>query len=230
MKRDKGFEADISRDAREVYDLTFDPENTEGTFTLRLVCSQHSCKEAVNCVGKFWRSRDEYPHGEPYVVEVLTPLFFYPSIHIFGLPKQLPEPIKSPLFDAFSSFWSNPSGAGNSLRISLEAMMDSQGIKKYERDKNGRRHWRKLHHRVEDFAKKRPDIGNKILALKWLGNSGSHPEGLNHGDLITGFKLMQYAIEELFEKRSRNLEATANKINRRKGPIPPIISQRAARV
>jgi hypothetical protein len=107
--------------------------------------------------------------------------------------------------------------------------MDSQGINKSARDKAGKRYMRKLHFRVEEFAKKRPDIGNKLLALKWLGNSGSHNEGLNHRDLITGFKLMQYAIEELFEKRSRNLEATAKKINRRKGPIPPIRSKRSAR-
>lgn len=131
----------------------------------------------------------------------------------------MPEKINKPLLEAFSLFWSNPSASGNSLRIALEALMDNQRVRKSERGKSGERRLLKLHPRIIEFAKTHSEIGDKLLALKWLGNWGSHQRGLKPEDLITGFKLMEYAVEELFEKRSQNLAAVARRINKRKGPV-----------
>jgi len=228
VKREKGLNCNQSSEARVHYEIDCDYESCFGIFVLRLLCSQTSCKESVDCVGNYCVNQDERPTGEPYWTNVLTPLFFNPTILIFSLPKHFPEPIRKPLLESFSLFWSNPSASGNSLRIALEALMDNQRVNKSARNKAGKRFHRKLHDRIVEFAGKNSDIGDKLLALKWLGNSGSHEKGLKPEDLVTGLKLMEYAIEELFEKRSRNLAATAKRINRRKGPVSNIRS-RAAR-
>jgi hypothetical protein len=161
---------------------------------------------------------DEHPNREPYTARVLTPLFFTPTILIFPLPVKLPEGIKKPLLEAFSLYWSNPGASGNSLRIAVEALMDNQRVRKSER-LSGKRRLRQLHHRIEEFAKTKPEIGQKLLAIKWLGNSGSHLGGLKPEHVVTGFKLMESAILRLFDRQSQHLTSIAKKIIQRKGPV-----------
>jgi len=219
VRRGNEITADECRVSREAFEYCSVDEDRSGIFSLRLVCSHSPCKESVICIDRFENVRDERPDGTPFLARLLTPLFFTPTIHIFSLPKSLPDKINRPLLEAFALFWLNPSASGNSLRIALEALMNSQRIRKSARDKSGKRRLLNLHQRITEFAKSKPDIGEKLLALKWLGNWGSHQRGLKPEDLITGFKLMQYAVEELFEKRSQNLAAVAKRINRRKGPV-----------
>jgi hypothetical protein len=140
-----------------------------------------------------------------------------PTIHIFKLPTSLPKKIKKPLLEAFSLYWSNPGASGNSLRIAVEALMDNQCVRKRDRDKSLRSF--RLHEKITEFARTNQDIGDKLLAVKWLGNSGSHLTGLKPEQVVTGFNLMQYAVEELFEKRRQRLTNVAKRINLRKGPV-----------
>jgi hypothetical protein len=237
VMREKGITYHQSRLSREDYEQTRNPETECGTFTLHLVCSHGGCKEAVNCIGKYALVQDARLTGESFIGRLITPLFFNPTIQLFGLPPSIPDQIRKPLLDSFSLFWSNPHAAANSLRIAVEALMEHQRINKSARSKSGKRHMRNLHERIEEFAIRKPEIGDKLLAIKWLGNSGSHqsgalkPEdiwndpsgsrrgGLKPQDLISGFKLLQYAVEELFEKRRHKLTRLAKKINRRKGPV-----------
>jgi hypothetical protein len=97
--------------------------------------------------------------------------------------------------------------------------MDIHHVKKSARDNSGKRYTLPLHTRIIEFAKIKGGIAEKLFALKWLGNRGSHQGGLTPKDLIVGFELMNYAVEELFTKRRQKLTTIAKKINRRKGPI-----------
>lgn len=219
VTREKGAVFDQSRESREEYELTRCSALEEGTFALRLVCPHSACKEGVICIGKYSVEQDEYPNGEPFMAQLLTPLFFYPAIYLFSLPKPFPERIKKPLLESFSLYWSNPSASGNALRIALEALIDHQGVNKWEKSASGKRFMRKLHARVVEFATQKPDIGEKLLALKWLGNSGSHFSGLKQKDVVTGFELFEYVIDELFVRKRHRLAKTAKRIIRRKGPV-----------
>jgi hypothetical protein len=216
---DDGLKRSQSKAGRDFWDATGDPETGGGVFTVRLVCSKPSCKEAVYCTGKFAVEQMEESFRAPFWGHMLTPLFFYPTIHIFKLPNSLPDKIREPLLEAFSLYWSNPSASGNSLRNTLEALMDQQRVKKSFRDKSGKRHLRTLHFRIVAFGERKPDLGKKLEAVKWLGNSGSHQGGLTAKNIITGFKIMENVIEELFQRRKSNLDSVVRQIIRRKGPI-----------
>jgi len=98
-----------------------DPSMHQGVFTLRLVCSNADCEESVNCLGSFNTSQVEGKFGEPTYRTYLAVTFFAPTVHLFHLSSAIPEKVKGPLVDSFSTFWANPSAAGNSLRTSIEA-------------------------------------------------------------------------------------------------------------
>ena len=213
--RENGFHFDPSKESKFYFDhVDGDPEQICGVFTLRLVCARSVCKEAVSCLGSFKMVQDEYPdEGKPYF-HMLSPMFFTPTIHLFGCSPNLPDTIKKPLVSSFSLFWAHPNASGNSLRISVEALMDWRGVKKLGTDRKPI----KLHHRIVEFQKKEPDLGSKLLAVKWLGNSGSHLSGLERKDVINGYLLFSYVLEQMFERRLERLTKLAKRINRREGP------------
>lgn len=204
-----------------------DIDHIVGVFTLRLRCSSASCGEQVFCVGNFHVSDAGYNGGQSRIVEFLKPKFFSPTIPIFPIHPKIDDPnmksrIADPLRESFSLFWNNPSAAGNSLRIVLEALMDYRGIKNSTINSKRKRERISLHSRIEMFKRKHPhlaDIGDKLIAVKWIGNGGSHLAGLKHKHMVTAYKLMEHIIDELFNKTSVKLKKTAKVINKTKKPI-----------
>lgn len=219
IAREKQPQLDQSSESEFHCDNEGDPSMYEGVFTLRLVCSNSDCEESVVCVGSFSTSQVEGRFGEPTYPSFLAVKFFTPTVHLFPLSSAIPKKVKGPLVDSFSTFWANPSAAGNSLRISIEALMDWRRVKKRFRDKKGKEREYKLHDRIEMFRATAPHLGDKLLAVKWLGNSGSHITGLKREDVIKGYEMYSYVLEELFDKRTETLTKLAKKINRRKGPV-----------
>lgn len=219
VARKEGFHFDPSKESSFLYEhVDSDPTIIRGVFTLRLVCSRSTCHEAVSCVGSFQTIQDEHPSGEPEYLRCLSPLLFVPTICLFPLTSELTDRIKKPLVDSFSVFWTNSNAAANSLRISVEALMDYRRIKKWVKRNDGKEVEINLHDRILAYQKTAPDIGEKLLAIKWLGNSGSHLTGLERKDVIKGYTLYSHVLEELFENRTENLDKLAKKINRRRGP------------
>jgi hypothetical protein len=208
-----------STDARKFIQLTGEVEAECGTFALWLKCSRQPCRETVCCVGSY-NMTIVNRHDSEHLESFLTPLFFHPIVPIFPYSDTLPDRIVNPLKESFSLFWSNPAASGNSLRITLERIMDHFGIKRFSRGAKGERGRMNLHHRIEHFGKRpgNTEVAAKLLALKWLGNHGSHTSGLQPQDLVKAFRLLEYVIEELFQKRTHTLTKLAAQINRRKGP------------
>lgn len=206
-----------------------DMEHIIGVFSLRLHCPSASCAEQVFCVGKFHlvEEASKFNSGRIGFVPSLRPQFFTPTIPIFPIHPKIDDPngksrIANPLWDSFSLFWSSPSAAGNALRIALEALMDYRGIKKTTINKKGKRVMIDLHSRIEMFQKKHPnlsELGDKLIALKWIGNSGSHLAGLEHKHMVTAYEIMEHIIDELFNNTSVRLKKTAKVINKTKKPV-----------
>jgi len=96
--------------------------------------------------------------------------------------------------------------------------MDWRCVKKWYRDKKGKERAYDLHARIEMFRPTASHLGDKILAVKWLGNSGSHLTGLKREDVIKAYEMYSYVLEELFDKRTETLTKMAKRINRKRGP------------
>jgi hypothetical protein len=113
--------------------------------------------------------------------------------------------------------WPSAEAAGNQLRQAVEALMDDAGISAL--DSKGKRI--PLHDRIVAFDKTDKENGQVLLAVKWLGNSGSHPGGLTREDVLDAFDMIEFVLENLYGTTKKELLAKVAAINAQKGPVKP---------
>jgi hypothetical protein len=56
-----------------------------------------------------------------------------------------------------------------------------------------------------------------LLAIKWLGNEGSHPGALSPNDLLDGFGIVEHVLDELMNPVRPEVQRIAKQIVRAKG-------------
>lgn len=195
----------------------WDPEWIRQRFSVLLRCAQ--CQEPVFAVGnvRLMEGQDD-EHG--WVLwDALVPTFFEPAPPIIRVPSACPNEVTTEISGASAFFWSSPSSAANRIRSAVERLMDDRGIARKVKTKKSKLEDLSLHARIERFAKKNPDVGNTLLAIKWLGNTGSHSSDLKASDVLDAFELLLHALEEIYESRTARLKKLASTIIKKKGHL-----------
>lgn len=197
------------------------PYERIGVFTLFLECRDPECLEHVAVSGEASNECINRPDGMDAYVPVYDIWNCFPAIHLFPLSKAWDEQVKGHMLNSFSHFWNDPSSSGNSLRCAIEALMDYCKIPQKRRTQNGKMHRLTLHERIEAWGSKNKDqheLSQLLLAIKWIGNAGSHKAALSKKDLIKGYQLTEHVFSEVFDKRTKSLKNLAKRVNRRRGP------------
>jgi hypothetical protein len=70
----------------------------------------------------------------------------------------------------------------------------------------------KLHAAIESFAKNNPVLGAQLMALKWLGNTGSHDSSVSRADLLDAFEILEHVLAEILERRSERVAELAKQL------------------
>ena len=97
--------------------------------------------------------------------------------------------------------------------------MNYYKVKKTTIDKKGKRRGLSLHARIEEFRRKFPNEADMLMAIKWIGNSGSHAsEKLTKDDTLDGFEILEHVIHKLFETETKRIKKLTKIINKKKGP------------
>jgi hypothetical protein len=130
------------------------------------------------------------------------------------IPRGTPDSIIQELNAAFKLYWIYTGASANRIEI----LLTQQKIKRYTVNAKKRRIRLDLHARIRLYQPEQPEIAESLLAVKWLGNAGSHSEGLTPEDLFDGLDLLEHVLEELYEQRTRKLHGLRKLINKRKGP------------
>lgn len=193
----------------------WDPGWISGVFSAHLYCSNTQCKEKVVICGTY--SSAERGFLEFY--KVFEPDFIFPAPDIFSIHENYPDDIKSETRKAFSLFWIDRDAAGNRIRSIVEMLLDHLKVKKRELTKKRKYRKLSLHNRILEYHPKNPDIGEQLFAIKWLGNFGSHSNGLTKDDLLDDFEMIEFVLDKLFVKNRKRLSSMARRINRLRGPI-----------
>ena len=202
----KLYETSDSKAARDNPDWDHDWESQR--FFLQLQCIK--CSEPVLWVGDT-QSVEEHDEEFGWVFSrALVPTYFEPAIPLIQVPKACPDEVHSEVLAAAALYWSAPASSGNRIRACVERLMDAQAVASGT----------SLHARIQAFASKNKDISDALLAIKWIGNTGSHSDELEASDVLDAFELLEYALEELYEGRTARLRALAGSINLHKGPAP----------
>lgn len=195
----------------------WDPELMTRRFGSLLQCQNEQCGETVFVTGNILV---EEGHDEEFGLarwDVLEPLTSHPPVAVFPVSDCWPESVTKQLRKSFSHIWYDPGAAGNRLRTTVECLLDEQGVRKFPR--TGPRRAINLHDRILQFQSQNADAANFLLAVKWLGNTGSHSDaGLRREDVLDGMELLENALHLLYDDTPRRLARMARDINRRRGP------------
>lgn len=205
-------------------ELAWEPEWIDGRFSGLLRCP--NCQAAVAVVGTF-RIKDErsYHPVEGEIgdyVHYYTPRYFADAPHILPLNDRWPEAVREDLLRSFALYWSDPDACANRIRGAVEHLLTSQGVRRTtvatRGGRAGRRERLSLHARIEAFAGTRPALADALMAVKWIGNAGSHAGAITQDALLDGYELLAFALDELYVRRTERVASLSRSINRRKGP------------
>lgn len=168
--------------------------------TGHLQCSK--CKEFV--IISYRRTEDvRHLDEQGYEVAFLEPLYYVPAPPIIKISASCPKEIADLLRLSFQLYWVDLSSCANKIRISIECLMNSMGVPAHA----------KLHNRIENFKSTNSTVGDLLLAIKWIGNSGSHYADITKEAVLDGYEMLEYALERLYNDREQRLVALSQKIN-----------------
>lgn len=197
----------------------WEPEWVEYVYALILECSNKSCREIVSSSGIGSVEGDyEYVNEYPEMVfsDTFRPKYFYPPLILFDFPNEIPDDVKSEFMQSFELFFCNPPSSANHIRIALEKLLDHFKVKRYE-IKSGAKRFLSLHKRIDLISTKYPSLKDYFLAIKWLGNAGSHShKDISIDDVMDAYEIFEFVLNDLYKNKS--VKKIVKQINKRKGP------------
>jgi hypothetical protein len=204
LKKDtfKCFETGVSEKlhSHEAWDGDWIDERFVGL----LICQNAGCGEIVAVGGRTYHIENfDLGSDEQNWDCVFEPTFMYPAPPVFPIPGMCPKTVAAPLKKAFSLFWSDLGSCANRLRAAVETLLDERKIPRTTPNKNRRREPIPLHVRIEKFTQVDPRSGRFLLAIKWIGNAGSHANlnEVSRDDMLNGFELFEQVVELVYVRR-----------------------------
>jgi hypothetical protein len=203
----------------------WEPEHIEYVYSCLLVCANEKCKEVVTCSGTGFVDmtpyEDETGNLSHDYGDYFRPKFFEPSLRLCQIPMECPETVCKPIQDSFAVFFAAPSAASNGIRSAMEALLTDLKIRRIQMV-NGKRRFLNLHQRIDLLPGEFAHLKDMILAIKWLGNAGSHSgKEVTVDDVMDSYELMEFILNEIYASKVKvkALHKIAKKVNKKKGPI-----------
>lgn len=192
------------------------------------MCGGSRCQQVVIATGT-WNVGYKTTGGYPTSYADQFAVFFRvrqvdPPLRLMELPEDsaLNEAlggVSDGLQTAGAVLFAAPGLAATALRGCIERFLSNEGIAK----DNGVGGFRPLGRRIEEWRKQdatREGIADLVLAVKWLGNTGTHDDSaLTVDDVLEGARLLNEAFHRLYV--SPEITAAAAAINANKGPLRP---------
>jgi hypothetical protein len=198
----------------------WDPEWVMQRFAGLLTCNFGNCGDLVAILGDVSIVEDyDYNHdGEltQEYTERFKPRSLSPAPLLIRPPEEAPQLVKDALREAAGLIWQSAEGAANQVRQAVEHLMDAQGI-----IKSAPSAYLSLHARIEQFKGMDAKNGEILLAVKWLGNSGSHAGGQTRDDVFDAFDMIELVLVNLYDMTTATIMAKVKAVNSHKGPVKP---------
>jgi hypothetical protein len=220
LKRDSLVHEETAESRRWQGSEDWIPEQIEFTFVAWASCSNERCNESFAIAGN-GGIEQEYTgddDGSTEWVNHFYPKTVVPTLQMIELPAKCPKNVKDLLFDAFTCYWSQADASAGRIRAALEALLTHVGVPTEQTKESGKATPLYLHTRIELYAKENPVIGQQLMAIKWLGNNGSHGTKITRSDVLDALELLEHALTEMLDKRSEKMAALAAKIAARHRP------------
>lgn len=203
----------------------YEPEWERGTFVAQGTCGASHCQQVVIASGT-WSVGYKTTGGYPQSYSDQFATFYrvrqiHPPIRLMELPdRDVNEAlggVAEGLLTAGAVLFTAPGLAATALRGCIERFLTSEGIA----SKTGKGGFRPLDQRLVEWRGQdatRDGVADLMLAVKWLGNTGTHEDSaLTADDVMEGVRLLNEAFHRLYV--SHAITAAAAAINASKGPV-----------
>lgn len=199
---------------REQSNPNWEAEWYLGRFACLLRCANDYCGEVVAVSG----DSHVAPLGEDGdLVTVLSPRMFTPPLDIFSITRKCPNDVRLELREAFKLYWSDIPGGMNHIRKAVELIMDHLRVPRKKRTKVGKLRRLDLHSRISAFRARSPELADRLEAVKWLGNVGSHDSDITKEAFFDACDILEDVISTHFERHGSKIVALTKKVIKRKG-------------
>ncbi len=199
----------------------WDPDWIVERFTYFLECN--SCKEIAAVVGTTSNFLHQYygpnDDADTHLATTLHPEHITPAPLVFALPKKTPRQIADEVKRAFSLLWSDHEACASRIRTCIELLLDDIKISKTRMTNEGKERELSLHKRIEKYSEIDKESADLLLAVKWIGNAGSHSNtaGLERNDILDVFEILDFVLEQNYVGQRKRLATLAAAINDAKG-------------
>lgn len=153
--------------------------------------------------------------------ELLKPRYFMPPLVLIDFPQDCPTAVRDRIGEASSLLYADLNSSANRLRIAIEDLLTEQGVVKHP---NGETTKTRLttDARIKVFQKQNDEAGTMLMAIKWIGNVGSHEgNGLTLDNVFEAFNFLSHALDLIYpvdDAWRKTLVARAHEINAAKRP------------
>jgi hypothetical protein len=201
----------------------FEPEWVAGTFSVLGECENPECGQKMHGTGDYTVayakksvSDEPWQDPQPEYSEYYQLSHLYPAPRLIQPPKSAPGEVQEGLLRAARVLLADAGLAGTALRASVERFLTSEGISAV--DSSGR--FRNAHVRIQEWGATdvgRKSVANLFLAIKWLGNAGTHEDSdLTILEVLEGADVLDEAFHRVYT--GPDIDARAQSINSARGP------------
>jgi hypothetical protein len=196
-----------------------DPDWYKFSFHGFLECNNPECKEKIVVSGKYvytgWYEDENTPEGA-IELEEYYPEYFERPPKIIQINDKYPADIQQILLSSFSLFWIDKAACANRLRYCIEKILDTFSVPRNRRAK-GKLFPLSLHARIQKFCNNNEKYKTVLLAVKWIGNSGSHDYDVKSTNILDAYRLIDYMLKQLYANDEKEILKLSKSINKRKG-------------
>lgn len=222
LNRKSLIKRDTAKTLKDMGHPDWEPDSSKLVFACVFDCDNKNCREPVSCSGTggavLYEYYDENGHDQ-FIEDTFNPNFFSPPLILMDIPKKCPESVRNHLKESFALFYSDSGAALNCSRVAVEALLTELKVKRFTIEKKKRK-LIMLHQRIMLLPKKYVDLRDILLAVKWLGNAGSHSgHAVSVDDVVDAYSLLEHILSSIYENKVELLKNLAVKINEKKGPL-----------
>lgn len=189
-------------------------------------CRKESCGEIVSFSGLCTKDIHVQQEVDGEMVEfeadMYEPKYFYPNLKLFELPKEVSAEVEEQINLSFSHFFNDLSSSANKVRTAIEFILDDVKAPKFKfKIKAGNKkrvYFRTLHGRIVNYKTKRRKVSDLLLAIKFIGNEGSHVGKVELKDILDAYELLYQVIDIIYVKKQQKILEIAKEINEKKKP------------
>lgn len=197
----------------------WEPDWIHGFFVGTLRCTLPNCREVVAIAGTFKVDADRAPNGAWYgdYSSFFKIQHAAPALPLLVFPDGTPDQVKEAVHQAASVLWVDPGAAANRLRMAIEGLLTAKKVPRTSITKRRRRERLSAHQRIERLKQIHEEAGEALMAVKWIGNEGSHEEGaLSVLDVIDGAEFLEHALSLIYDQKKKALLRKVKAINKAK--------------